>query len=241
MALKFIVNKLEDVPEAVRNLYRPEGEKFVLDAEGAVSKDRLDEFRNTNIQLTQQLDKLKDVDPVKYRELLGIQQKIQEKQLIEAGKVDEVVELRVRTMREEMETTNASVTNERDVAVRQLSVLMIDNAVKTFAIKHGVLPTAVDDVVLRAKAVFTVENGQPVPKSSDGKVIYGKDGKSPMPVDEWVQDLRKVATHLFQGSAGSGAGGGTNQGRMDLSKMSAIDKINIGMVAGGLLPGLPGS
>jgi hypothetical protein len=243
MPLKHKIVKLDDVPEPFRVEYKPapDGIGFVLDVDGVVEKARLDEFRNNNIQLQQQLDKLKDVDPVKYRELIKIQQQIDEKQLIEAGKVNEVVELRVTAMREELTTKLDEVTGQNSVLNKQLSILLIDNVVKDAAIKNGVVPTAVDDVVLRAATVFRVVDGHPVPQDAAGKVIYGRDGTTPMSVSDWLVGLKKTAPHLFVGSSGSGAGGGDRTSVIDMSKASPIDKINAGLASAGMLTRLPGT
>jgi len=240
MGLKLVVEKLEDVPENFRNLYKADNGKFVMDIEGAVPKERLDEFRTNNIQLQQQLDRLKDVDPAKYRELMDLDRRFKEKQLIEAGKVDEVVNLRVGAMKEELEGRLNSTTTELSKANQQLSVLMIDNAVKTAALKAGVLPTALDDVVLRARGVYQMDKGQPVPKNDKGEVIYGKDGTTPMATDEWIVNLKKIAPHLFQGSQGSGAGGGRGAPGTDLSKLTPAQKISLGLNSGALVAKLPG-
>lgn len=229
MGLKYSIAKLEDVPESVRSFYVQQGDKFVLDAEGVVPKDKLDEFRTNNIELQRQLEKFKNVDPAKYNELLEIDRKIKEKELLDAGKVDELVNLRIKTMREAFEAEKNQLTNDLSVANSKLEQLLIDNVIKTSAIKLGVIPEAVDDVVLRAKGVFRIENGLPIPKGSDGKVVYGKDGTSPMSVDEWLTGLKTSAKHLFQGSYGSGAGGGNRSGGADLSKLTPAQKIALGL------------
>ena len=61
----------------------------------------------------------------------------------------------------------------------------------------------------------------------------------PAAPDDWVIGLKKTAPHLFQGSRGSGANGGTGTGTVDMSKLSAIEKINLGMSQAGMLPKLP--
>ena len=243
MGLKYKIAKLEDVPEAVRALYIPDAAGgFVLDAEGVVPKERLDEFRTNNIALQQRIDQVKNIDPARYAELVALQTSIQEKKLMDAGQVDEVVNLRVATMKTALEGENNTLKNSLAASTRQLEMLMIDNVVKSVAIKAGVVPTAVDDIVLRAKTTYVVENGVPTPKN-DGKVVYGKDGTNPMPINEWVDGLRTSAPHLFQGSTGGGAGGGNHaSGNKDMGKMSAIEKINAGLAAGaipmhGKLPG----
>lgn len=231
MGLKHTIAKLEDVPENVRNLYIPQGDKYVLDVEGVVPKEKLDEFRTNNIALQQQIDKYKDVDPVKYRELMTIQQKITEKELLDKGEVEKLVELRVTTMRDDL-TGQLNMSNAAlQKAQAQLGVLLIDNVIKSAAIKQGVIPEAVDDVVLRAKGVYSIdEKGVPIPKGSDGKVVYGKDGTAPMAVEEWLGSLKTSAKHLFQGARGSGAGGGDNgAGRGDMSKLTPAQKISAGL------------
>lgn len=232
MALKFEVDKIEDVPEASRGLYRQEGSKYVLDVEGAVPKARLDEFRTNNIQLQQQLDKLKDVDPVKYKELTALQRKIEEKELIEKGEVEKVINLRVDAMKADYEARLGSTTESLSAAQAQLSVLLIDNAVRIAAANGGVVPTAIDDVVLRARGIYVVDKGAPVPKNEKGEVIYGKDGSTPMTMTDWLSGLKKTAPHLFLGSTGSGAQGGRNSGTADFSKMSAAQKIQYGLDQG---------
>lgn len=234
MALKGEITKLEDVPENVRPLYVKEGEKFVLDVEGLVPKAKVDEFRNNNVQLQQQLDKLKDIDPVKYHELTALQRKIDEKELLEKGEVEKVVNLRVGEMKTNFETQIGTLQNENSSAKAQLAVLLIDNAVRIAAAKNGVVPTAIDDVVLRARSLYVVDKGAPVPKNEKGEVVYGKDGTTPMPMDEWLLGLKKNAPHLFVGSQGSGAGGGRGNGHVDTSKMTPAQKIQLGINNGGL-------
>lgn len=239
MGYKFKIKKLEDVAEAIRNLYKPDGDEFVLDVDGVVPKERVDEFRNNNIQLQQALDKLKDVDPVKYKELIELDTAVKEGKLIKEGKLEEVVNLRVGAMKKEFETQNALLTEQLKKSNGTLGVVLIDNAVKTVAIKAGAAPTAVDDMVLRARGTYVVENGIPTPKNEKGEIIFGKDGKTPMPMEEWVTGLKEVAPHLFLGASGGGAGGGGTPGTKATAGMSPVDKINAGLASGGLLGALP--
>jgi hypothetical protein len=234
MGLKLTVDKLEDVPENARAMYKPEGGKFVLDVEGAVPRERLDEFRNNNIELQQKLEKLKDVDPVKYRELMELDRKVQEKQLIDKGDVDGLVNLRTNEMRKDFETKEVTYKTQLDSANAQLSMLLIDNAVKSEAIKLGVHETAVEDVVLRARSTFVVDKGQPVPKDAAGQVIYGKDGVSPKSVGDWLVDVKKTAPHLFKGAQGSGAGGGRQGPGGNVTNLSPAAKIAMGLNQAGL-------
>lgn len=239
MGLKHTITALTEVAESVRSLYVQQGSVYVLDVDGVVPKDRLDEFRNNNIQLQQQLERLKGVDPVKYNELMELDRKVKEKELIAKGDVDGVIALRVQAMNEAHATEKNTLETQLQSSNRQLSALLIDNVVKGAAVTNGVVPSAMDDVALRAKAVFVVENGQPVAKDEKGNVIYGKDGTTPLTPAEWVTNLRKSAPHLFQGFSGSGAGGGRGTGSTDMSKLTAVQKIQLGIEQGGLVADLP--
>jgi hypothetical protein len=103
-----------------------------------------------------------------------------------------------------------------------------------------VVDTALDDLVLRARSTYTLDKGQPVPKNEKGEVIYGKDGTTPMSIDDWMTGLKKTAPHLFRGSSGSGANGGRNNGQVDMSKLTPSQKISMGIAQGGLVSKLPG-
>lgn len=244
MGLKYKIAKLEDVPENIRSLYKAEGDGFVLDADGVVPKERVDEFRTNNIALQQQLDKLKHVDPVKYAELIALDTEVKEGKLIKEGKLEEVVNLRVGAMKTAYEAESTSLKSQNGALSAQLSKVMVDDSVKTYAIKAGVVATAMDDVVLRARGVYVMDAtvGAPVPKDAQGQTIFGKDGKTPMPMDEWLVGLKTSAPHLFANSQGGGAGGGNNRGPggTDLSKASAVDKISAGLTLGHGIKDLPG-
>ena len=214
MALKYRIKKLDDVPEAVRTLYKADGEEFVLDAEGIVPKERLDEFRDNNILLQKQLEKLKDIDPVKHRELMELQREVEEGKLLKAGKIEEVVNSRVGAMKRALEEERDGYKTRAESSESQLSVLLIDSAVRNEALKLGVVSTALDDVVLRARTVYKMKDGAAVLHNDKGEVVFGRDGKTPMPMADWVVALKKTAPHLFASSQGGGAGGGLRIGSL---------------------------
>lgn len=232
MGIKFVVDKLDDVPEPFRPLYaQGDTGKFYAQVEGVVPKERLDEFRNNNIQLTQKLEAYKDLDPVKAKEALDLVGKIDQKKLLDAGKVDEVVAERVKQMREE----HVNEIKKRDDVIstqtRQLETLIVDSAVKTAAVAAGVLPSALDDVLLRAKTTFKVKDGNAIALNEKGEVKYDVDGTTPLSIPGWIKNLKKDAPHLFPGSSGGGAGGGRGGTHQDMSKMTATDKISAGLKA----------
>lgn len=233
--LKFIADTLEGLDPAIAPLYeKTDDGKFRLNVEGAVPREKLDEFRNKNIDLMKQVDGFKGVDVAKYQTLLGLEKKLTDKELIEAGKVDEVVQARIKTMQTEHGTIVEGLSGQLQLANRQLESLLVDSAVRVKALESGVLPSAVDDVMLRAKTVFKIVDGVATPQQ-DGKTVYGKDGINPMGVDEWIGQLTKTAPHLFGSTAGGGAppGGRNNNGRPAGGKpLTPTQKIAAGLNAG---------
>jgi hypothetical protein len=84
----------------------------------------------------------------------------------------------------------------------------------TVATKKGLRPTAIPDITARARSVFRLVDGAPRAYEADGQTVrVGKDGITPMTLDEWVDLQVADAPHLFEANAGSGSGntnGATN-------------------------------
>ena len=229
MALAHIIDDVSGLPEAVAKEYiKGDDGKYRLDVTGMVPSSKLVEFRDNNISLKQQLEAFNGVDPAKYKELQNIEKQLKESKLVDAGKIDELVSSRV----ESMKTSHLSEISDRDkkleIANRQLETLLIDSSVRAAAATASVLPTAVDDILLRAKSVFKIVDGQAVPVNSNGQTIYGQDGVNPMSVSEWIKGVSKSAPHLFAGSQGGGAGGSRSSSSKS-QNMSPLQKIQSGL------------
>lgn len=227
--LKFRVTSLDEVPENARSLYAEHDGAFVLQVDGAVAKERLDEFRTNNVAMKKQLDdlaaKYKDVDPAKYQEYSEAARKLREKELVEAGKVDELVAERTAAMRSEQDKQIKAIAGERDSMKKQLESLVIDGALKDAAIKAGVAATAVDDVLLRGRTTFRLVDGKAVAMDGD-KQLFGKDSE-PLGVAEWVSGLSEKAPHLFPASTGGGTpkGGSAATGGAKTMKRADFDAL----------------
>lgn len=229
MALPFKIKNLEAVAEQFRSLYvKTNDGTYVLEVDGAVDNDKLKEFRDKNIELLKEAERYKDLNPEKYAELIELQRKRQEKELIDKGEVDQVIEGRVKTMKTEYETAISTRDASINQMTRQLESLLIDNTVRTAATKTGVRPEAVDDVLLRAKTVFSIKEGKVVALDKEGKVAYGKDGTTPLGIEEWSSTLKTTAPHLYLDSTGGGSPGGGG-GSRGSSSSTPVGKISSGL------------
>jgi hypothetical protein len=230
MALKHKITALTDVAEAVRTFYEEKDGAFYLQVEGMVPKAHVDEFRENNIQLknkvTEYETKFKDIDPTKFLEYKAAAEKTPQA-------IDEAVRARVQQMQTEHTTVVNELTGKVTTLSQTLDTVLIDGSLKSEAAKAGILPTALDDVVLRGRLVFKTENGQPIAYDGKGQKMYDKDGTSPLSVGGWLKDLKKSAPHLFQGMQGGGAGGSGGRGPngLDMSKATTNQKIAAGLAS----------
>lgn len=210
MTLKAIIDDLTAVPEALREFYTEQDGKFALAVDGLVPKTRLDEFRANNITLARERDALRQqfdgIDPEKARALLAKAQAEQEKKLIDAGKVDELLAQRVEAMRNEYESQLKGEAEKSQILQSQLESLLIDGAIRDAAAKAGIRASAIEDVLLRGRNLFKLQDGKAVPMQGD-EVMFGKNGEV-MSMAEWLHGLASSAPHLFEPSRGAGAAGG---------------------------------
>jgi len=219
MALKFKFKTKDEITAEHLPHYAEREGAWVLDVDGAVEKSKLDEFRNTNVSLIKERDDLKKryegIDPDAVKALADEKRQLEETQQLKAGEVEKVVENRIKGLKADWEKQVTSLTSERDALHGRLTAVQIDQGVITVATKRGLRPTAIADITARARSVFKLVNGAPRAFEADGQTVrYGKDGITPMTLEEWVDGQVSEAPHLFEsnaggGAAGNGAGGGT--------------------------------
>lgn len=245
MKLKDIVKSLEEVDEKYRDLYTQNGEEYVLHGiDDSETKKKLDEFRTNNrayfkqIETLQgQLKKYEGIDPeqwTKAQEALKKQAELEDKDLIDKGKFDELFTKRTEAMRADQERALKAkdeafrkAQEERDALKQKLGTHLIDAEIQKAVMRSGKLRDgAIDDVISRARKVWNLdEHGNIVPKKS-GETAFGKDGEV-LKMEEWAADLISEAPHLFEPSKGGGAEGGSTT-RKDDKVIDGSDPILFG-------------
>jgi len=217
MALKFKINSKNEIPAELAAHYVERDGAWILDADGAADKAKLDEFRSTNVTLLKQLDEQKKrfegIDPDEFRKLADEKRQLEESQQLKAGELEKVVENRVKGMKADWDKQVAGLTSERDSLNARLTAIQIDQGVVGAATKRGLRATALTDITARARNVFKLVNGAPRAFEADGETVrYGKDGVTPMTLEEWVDMQVTEAPHLFESNAGGGAAGNGSGG-----------------------------
>lgn len=214
--MKFQYDNQAEIPEALRAYYKEENGKWVLQCEGATSAAKVAEFRDRNIALQKENDKLKtdfkDVDPVKYADLVKREAELGDGELIKKSGVDALVTKRTEAMRNEYETKLKEATTKLETTEKDLAGLKIDQAVLSEAGPLGLRKTAHADLIARARSTFKMEGGQVVAYDEKGQKAFGADAQ-PLSIKEWAASQVKGAPHLFEASAGGGSSGSGGGGR----------------------------
>jgi hypothetical protein len=217
MALKFKFKSKDEIPAEHQPLYAERDGAWLLDVDGGVEKSKLDEFRNTNVALIKERDELKKrfegIDPDEVRTLADEKRKLEEAQQLKAGEVEKVIEARVKSLRGELDKQISTLTSERDGLNARLVTIQIDQGIIATASKRGLRATAIPDITARARNLFKLVNGVPTAFEADGQTVRpGKDGVTPMTLEEWVDAQVSEAPHLFESNAGGGAAGNGSGG-----------------------------
>ena len=220
MALKVAVQKLEEVPEALRSFYA-EGEdgKFHLDAEGIEDvgglKSALEAERRERKKHERALAAFKDVDPERYQVML----KAEEER--EAGKAKASGDWEKREA-QLIEKHGREVKLKDDAlaaAHRTVERALVDaEASRAIAAAKGSVRLLLPEIKQRVK-VLRGDDGEFVVRVVDadgtpriGKVEAGK--ASPMTIAELVAELREDGelARAFDGSGASGSGAAESEG-----------------------------
>lgn len=214
MALKYAYPTKAEIPTEHAALYVEREGKFVLDAEGVVPKEKLDEFRNTNVSLVKERDafkaKLEGVD-IEALKQAAIERDTLKQQLADGkgGDVDKVINARLKPVLDQFE----ALKRDKEVSESQLRTRTINESALSAATKRGLRPSAHDDLLARASRNLKLDSGAVRVIDAGGQVRYSKsDGVTPMTLDEWTEEQFSLAPHLFESNAGGGAAGSGSGG-----------------------------
>jgi hypothetical protein len=189
----------------------------------------LGKLKDTTGRLTQFESQFEGLNIDAVKGLLAKAGQDEETKLLTEGKIDEVFGKRTERLRGEFDK---QLKTEKDRADKAESFAgkfrdkVLGDSIRSAAIKAGALPEAADDLILRAKGQFSLnEEGEAVAVDKDGQAILGKDGKTPLSPLEWAESLRESAPHLWPRASGTNApGGGGGNAALKRSEMSSVQK-----------------
>ncbi len=246
MALKTLIEKIEDVPEAFREHYTPVDKDkpeagFSLGLQGEHEKSKISEFRNNNINLQKerdglavQLKQFDGIDPAKHKKALDALAKIEsteEQQLIADGKLDEVLQNRTQALRQTYDEQLQAKTTAYD-ELKSLhsgletahAKLKIGGEVQQVLAKTKLKPrgTALQDILSRVHGTFRMQGGKMVAKEGDQQ-LFGPSG-NPLTIEEHLNQMAADSSHLFEAAGGGSADGeGSKTGTSRVGGKMIID------------------
>jgi len=266
--IKNTYNNIEDIPEGMETLYtEQDGVHTLTGVEGVVDKSRLNEFRENNIQLrkdleareeavavrdaemkalAEQMDAMKNqfagVDLEEWKTIQAERKAVEEKQLIEAGEVDQLINSRVNDVlaaqQKELEAQKSAYEKQilglQDEAVSyntQLNTMLVDNELAKIAGSQGVRASAVEDLLSRGRSIFRVEEGKATAFNAEGRPMYDTDAVTPLSINRWIEGLTESAPHLFEMSTGAASVQATDTTAPVVAPASAHDSILAGLQA----------
>lgn len=227
MALKAVVEKLEDLDEALRTEYKEtidpttKAKIYVLDIEGAQA---LPDIVRLTTSLTKERNEHKATktkfapfsalgDPTEVQAKLD---RIPELEAAAEGKLDDtkingIVETRIKAKLAPIERERDQLrvqVGERDNTIKEYTAKektrMVSGAVGKAAREAKVVDSAVEDIELLGDRVFEVlEDGNVVTKDGVG-VTPGLSPKA------WLEDMQSKRPHWWGTSMGGGAAGNRN-------------------------------
>lgn len=232
MALKAIVDSLDDIPADIHGEYVERNGKFELQVEGmktAADVERvqsaLTKERTDHGALKQRVGLLGDR---KIEDVIPLLDKIPELEAAAAGKLDEPAIERIVEGR--LNTKLAPVVRERDQLKAKVGELegtvkeystkertrTIHDQVRTAAVKAKMLPEAIEDALALADRTFEIEEG------TDKVITKDKIGVTPgLEPSAWLTDLIDKKPHWWGPTQGGGAGGGGGGGQADGNPFTA--------------------
>ena len=206
--LKYKLDKegLAALGEDMQKLYTERDGEYFLQVEGATSKDKLNEFRNTNIDLQNQLKQFNGVDMDKYSSMLETDKKLRNKELIEKGEFDTLLSENTAAMQSDYEAKLANLTSQVEAGNSKNQALVskyeIEGAAQKAFAEHKIQPEAQAAVMAQIKGMFSVNDGKVL--AMDGEtIVTGADGN--LSVSEFVQNQPEFMKVASSGGHGSGS------------------------------------
>jgi|TARA_Y100000310_G_C20704101_1_gene833198 hypothetical protein len=253
MALQLKIDALSDVPDELRDAYvkAKSGDGFELDFAQIKEHPGVTTIRKTandvdkkRIAAEKALDELKtqygDIDPKAAHDAIETAEKAGEKEMMDAGKVEELLEKKTAKMKtvfekqlEAKDKVIAELTSGNQSLTGELSAVKIHDAIKSAALEKGARKEALPDIENRAKGTWGLVEGRPV--AMDGEeAFYGKSGE-PLTIEEWVETLSSDVPHLFEPNKGGGATGSDSRGDLVGGKKISLEAAgdNIAALASG--------
>lgn len=175
-------------------------------------KTKNEELLGKVVTYKDQLKQFEGVDLAKIKELTDRLDQDEDLKLINEGKKHEVIDKHTQRMRaahEEALKAEREKTAAEAARADKYRGAVLDSQI--LAVTQGLHKGAVEDALLHARNIFTLDaNGKAVQMDNDS-VVLGKDGKTPFSPAEWIEVQKELKPHWFPAGTSGGGSGGTRE------------------------------
>jgi len=231
MKLKVRVADINEVAEPYREQYiqAEDGKSWALNEEFEIEdvaglKENNQKLLKQSKAIQEAMQKMKeqfgDIDPEKAREAQKKLEELENKELMDAGKFEELMAKRTEAMKRDHQNQIDQMSKgwESDKArvktlETQLQRTTIINDLRNTAGKLHIRSNMVPLLELKAEREWVLnEDGQAVWKDENGQVRYGKDPAKPANMSDYLSEQIASMPELLEGSTGTGANGNAGRG-----------------------------
>lgn len=157
-------------------------------------------------------------------------------EFLKDGTVEELIEKKTSQLNSDHEVQVNELTGKLVAATEHGATYqslfeskVIDDGLRAEAVKQGVRAEAVDDIILRGRGVFSLDEKKQIEaRDSEGKLAVTED-KKVLNVKNWITALKETSPHYWPESRGAGAHGGAGGSDSDyevkLAELAAAGKM----------------
>lgn len=222
---KFITDKGQR--EQAENAHKLEVDelKVTLKAEGATAveeattglKDKNVEILNEKKGLQKKLKLFDGIKPEDVATEHEFYEKNKDAEFLKDGTVEELIQQKTSQLTSDHETVVTELTENHDKQLVRgdlyqglFEAKVMDDGLRAEAVKQGVLPGALQDILLRGKSVFSLDDNKQIEaRTSDGKLATTADKKVLTPKN-WIEGLKETSPHYWPGSTSANANANAN-------------------------------
>ncbi len=221
-------DEYDKADEGIQNLYKKTDDGYEIQVEGMVSKDKLNEFRENNVDLLKFKDQYKNIDLSELKELQEQKRKLLDADFINKKDFEGLVESRTNAMKSDYDAKIAALSGDLDTGKLNYNTMIakheIEGAANSAFTKHKISPDAVSAVMAQVKAKFSIDNGSVVAKDGDN-IELGANGN--LTVDEFVSSMPEI----FKIQSSGGGGKGSETRHVSSENTTGLSKITEGLKA----------
>ena len=210
---------------------RKEETQLQIDQSIAGLKTKNEELLSEKKRIQKSLKDWDGIDPTAAKEAVEFLKNNADAQLIKDGKIEELLEKRTSDIRTKYEgeletlvTQIGGLTESSSKYKKLFESKLLDDALAQAATGAKVLPSAVNDILLNGKSIFSIgEDGAVEARGKDGKILKTKDERVLNTVN-WIEERKQTHPHWWGSSEGSGFNPGGDKDDIEAAIRNAAAK-----------------